>query len=233
MNTRPLDERAGTSARLQLCLYDAQTSVTIVGIEERIWAAIGTMDTFFEPNDSTHSVSYHHEQRRTGKDTQDPISGRVHPRRGARNTGLSSLSDPRKYFLSTLEERLGETLVPEYGNIVRRMKEAVGEDRGLGSNRKQLRDLHQRHDEVLEHLRKIIDRLSKTVDALKVFKDKGIRFFIGKSQRRYLSIDTSIEELDDIKEELQKLEETAKARNEAVRHPSANNDQDYQVSSSC
>ncbi|KAK4442128.1 hypothetical protein QBC34DRAFT_499893 [Podospora aff. communis PSN243] len=217
MDKTPLGNERGTSAGFQLCLYEAQASVTIVGVEERIWAAIGTRDTFFEPNDSTHSVKYHHERRRTSKDTQDPISGRVYPRRGARNMGLSSFADPRKYFLTVLEEHLGEILIREYENIAKEMQEAVGEDGVLGSTRRQLQNIHRRNDAVLEHLPKIVDRLSTTLNVLEGFKDKGMKFFTEKSQRRYLNIDLCHEDLIHIKEKIQRLEATARAKNQAIK----------------
>ncbi|KAK0639939.1 hypothetical protein B0T16DRAFT_249725 [Cercophora newfieldiana] len=108
------------------CLYDAQISMFIVGIEERVWTTIGTADTFFERKGSLNSIKYHHDRRKTGSVAhwQDPISGRVWPS-VALNEIDPSFSDPRKYFLSVLDHRVRTVLVEEYGKITGRMEEVV------------------------------------------------------------------------------------------------------------
>jgi hypothetical protein len=100
--------------------------MAIVGIEERVWTTIGTVDTFFEPKGSRNSIQYHHDRRKTGLVThwQDPISGRVCPP-ATRNGTNPSFSDPRKYFLGVLDRWIRTVLVKEYGLITSKMQEAV------------------------------------------------------------------------------------------------------------
>lgn len=101
-------------------------SIMIVGIDERVWTTVGTIDTFFEPAGSRNSIKYHDERQKTGLawHRQDPISGRVWP--PATISGINpSFTDPRKYFLSVLDRWIRTVLVKEYGLITSKMQEAV------------------------------------------------------------------------------------------------------------
>jgi len=194
--------------------------VAIFGIEESIWTAIGTMDTFFEPIGSRHSVKYHHDLRKTSRDRQDPISGRMYPQQGAQNTELSSFSDPRKYFLALLEQWMRRVLVVEYGVIANKMQEAAKEGDDPRYHGRQMRDLNQRNDDLLEHLPMIIDRISETLDAWDAFNEEDIEYFTEKSKKRYLrNVRGSFRKLSQYREKLQNLEAATKTKNKAVCPP--------------
>ncbi len=70
------------------CLYEAQMSVAVTGIDHRIWTAYGSFDTYFASNDNVQSRM----------DRGDLGSDQV--------TIYNDIWDPRAYFLRVLESRM-------------------------------------------------------------------------------------------------------------------------------
>ncbi|KAK0702736.1 hypothetical protein B0H67DRAFT_558349 [Lasiosphaeris hirsuta] len=47
-----------SSSDTKWCLYEAQTSVTLIGIEDCIWTAYGIMDTYFDPRSGPEAAGH-------------------------------------------------------------------------------------------------------------------------------------------------------------------------------
>jgi hypothetical protein len=100
------------------CLYEAQTSIVLIGIDDRVWTAYATIDTYYEP-DSANSVGFYEAEWNDHGVLLDPMTG---------NGGIREFSRPlwdaRTYFLSVLEAHLDNYLF-ELDGITRAMKEVV------------------------------------------------------------------------------------------------------------
>jgi hypothetical protein len=76
------------SSDSEQCLYEAQLSVAVTGIDHRIWTAYGSFDTYFSSNDSVQSRM----------DRGDLAADQV--------TMYNYIWDPREYFFKVLESRM-------------------------------------------------------------------------------------------------------------------------------
>jgi hypothetical protein len=91
---------ASTSAAGLLCLYEAQTSVVVTGIDNRVWTAYGIVDTYFG---SKESVEHYHEEN--GPSAQvDPLAAGQIPA----IPSVSLIWTPREYFFKILAIRMNE-----------------------------------------------------------------------------------------------------------------------------
>ena len=97
--SRPMS--ASTSAAGLLCLYEAQTSVVVTGIDNWVWTAYGIVDTYFG---SKESVQHYHEQN--GSSAQvDPLAAGQIPA----IPSISLIWTPREYFFKIVAIRMNET----------------------------------------------------------------------------------------------------------------------------
>ena len=91
-----------TSAAGLLCLYEAQTSIVVTGIDNWVWAAYGIVDTYFG---SKESVRHYHKEN--GPSAQvDPLAAGQVPA----IPSLSLIWTPREYFLAIVAIRMNEAL---------------------------------------------------------------------------------------------------------------------------
>jgi hypothetical protein len=88
------DSRPIASAQ---CLYEAQISVSITGIDHRIWTAYGSFDTYFGSNDS---LQPHHEME-ASVERGDPLAT-------DQFMIYSHISDPRQCFFKVFETRINQ-----------------------------------------------------------------------------------------------------------------------------
>jgi hypothetical protein len=90
---------AATSADRVYCLYEAQISVAVTGIDHWVWTAYGFVDTYFGSKESV--ARYHQLKVRTGR--PDPLAaGQI-----AANNPIWT---PREYFFRVFEIRINEVL---------------------------------------------------------------------------------------------------------------------------
>jgi len=99
--SRPLN--ASTSTDGVHCLYEAQMSVVVTGIDHWVWVAYGFFDTYFESKDM---VAWY-----------DQLSGTRGRRKGRADPLAAGLIDadkpiwtPREYFFKVLEIRMNQVL---------------------------------------------------------------------------------------------------------------------------
>jgi hypothetical protein len=89
-----------TSAAGLLCLYEAQTSIVVTGIDNWVWAAYGIVDTYFG---SKESVRHYHKEN--GPSAQvDPLAAGQVPA----IPSLSLIWTPREYFFRIVAIRMNE-----------------------------------------------------------------------------------------------------------------------------
>jgi len=123
MNCIPASTKGpDTKVEFKRCLYDAQRSTTLVGIDDRTWTVIGIEDTFFDEEEPLGPTA-HRESPRASRYERHPIS-RVYLQ-GARGcVNDVSLSDSRMYFFTVLSMWMRKTS-EEYNNIATNLEEAV------------------------------------------------------------------------------------------------------------
>jgi hypothetical protein len=91
---------ASTSAAGLLCLYEAQTSIVVTGIDNRVWTAYGIVDTYFG---SRESLQHYHEEN--GPSAQvDPLAAGQIPA----IPSISLIWGPREYFFKIVAIRINE-----------------------------------------------------------------------------------------------------------------------------
>jgi hypothetical protein len=92
-------------SNIQLCMYEVQKSMTLVGIDDQVWTAYGTMDTAFDELSSKDSVTYHHGKRIKNEQRLDPLTRRFYPVAGVSRKSVAdaSFNDARKYFWAVLD----------------------------------------------------------------------------------------------------------------------------------
>jgi hypothetical protein len=79
------------------CLYDAQTSVAVTGIDHWVWTAYGFVDTYFGSKDSVD-----------GYDQLEGPMGRVDPLAAGQILVDRYAWTPREYFFKVFEIRINE-----------------------------------------------------------------------------------------------------------------------------
>jgi len=98
--------------------------MTLAGIDDRIWTAVGTVDTAFDKENSRNSVEHYHEHWNENQDRPDPISKRMYPDTSSGAPTDASFLDPRKYYWTVLDIWTEEVEF-EYGFILDRFKDAL------------------------------------------------------------------------------------------------------------
>jgi hypothetical protein len=87
------------SADTFYCLYEAQVSVAITGIDHWVWTAYGIVDSYFGSRESFNA--YHQMTSRSNASRPDPLAdGRI----STNNT----IWTPREYFFEVLDVRIIE-----------------------------------------------------------------------------------------------------------------------------
>jgi hypothetical protein len=88
---------ASRSMDIPYCLYEAQISVAVTGIDHWVWTAYGFIDTYFGSKESVNA--YHQLKARTGR--PDPLAAGQLP--------VDFLIwTPREYFFKVFEIRIKE-----------------------------------------------------------------------------------------------------------------------------
>ena len=90
---------AATSADKLYCLYEAQISVAVTGIDHWVWTAYGFVDTYFGSKESV--ARYHRLKVHTGR--PDPLAA------GQIDTN-NPIWTPREYLFKVFEIRINEVL---------------------------------------------------------------------------------------------------------------------------
>jgi hypothetical protein len=85
------------------CLYEAQTSVAVTGIDHWVWVAYCFVDTYFE---SKNMVEWY--DKLTG--TNGRIRGRADPFAAGHIDAGKPIRTPREYFFKVFEIRTNEIL---------------------------------------------------------------------------------------------------------------------------
>jgi hypothetical protein len=105
-------------------LYEAQRSITIVGIDDQVWTAYVAVDTKYDGETSKNSVAFHHADWSVTGVRRDPVSERIlHATYGNPRIDASFL-DARKYFLAVLSIWTRD-LEREYSFLLERLAEVI------------------------------------------------------------------------------------------------------------
>jgi hypothetical protein len=111
----PMDK--STSADELYCLYEAQISVLVTGIDHWVWVAYGFVDVYF---DSQESVDGYDQMK--GRHCRRP--GRADPLAAGQIVADEPIWMPREYFLKVCEIRMNQVL-REWNWIVDKVKKKV------------------------------------------------------------------------------------------------------------
>jgi hypothetical protein len=92
-----------TSTDEPYCLYEAQISVAVTGIDHWVWAAYCFVDTYF---DSEETVDRYHQLN----GARGSIKGRADPLAAGRLNADEPIWTPREYFFTLFEFRMHQVL---------------------------------------------------------------------------------------------------------------------------
>jgi hypothetical protein len=110
--SRPMNVSKSTDGHH--CLYEAQISVIVTGIDHWVWAAYGFVDTYFGSKETADS--YHRLKGRFG--------GRADPLAAGELNADEPIWTPREYFLKVVEIRMKQVL-KEWNRIVRTVEKEI------------------------------------------------------------------------------------------------------------
>jgi hypothetical protein len=91
---------ASTSAAGLLCLYEAQTSVVVTGIDNWVWTAYGIVDTYFG---SKESLQHYHKENGPSAQVDPLAAGHI-----LAIPSVSLIWAPREYFFKIVAIRMNE-----------------------------------------------------------------------------------------------------------------------------
>lgn len=97
------------------CLYEAQISCIVAGIDDQVWTTIATVDTYFDRNASKDSIDY---LRR--KNSGGPFDLIYRGKGGCDPNQV----DAREYFLEVLSRWIERTRL-EYEHVVSTMEDII------------------------------------------------------------------------------------------------------------
>lgn len=83
------------------CLYDAQISAVVTGIDDSVWTAYGFVDTYFGSKESVNGYDELKGILKSGKSRPDPLTA------GLLDNDTPALT-PREYFFTALKVRINE-----------------------------------------------------------------------------------------------------------------------------
>jgi hypothetical protein len=82
------------------CLYETQISVTVTGIDHRVWTAFGSFDNYYGSNDSVEAYQVY---RQTKGQT-----GRADPLTAGQLNAYNLIWTPREYYFKVFETRINQ-----------------------------------------------------------------------------------------------------------------------------
>ncbi|KAF4628639.1 hypothetical protein G7Y89_g9512 [Cudoniella acicularis] len=169
-----------TSRDEHICLYEAQTSVVVTGIDQWVWAAYGFVDNYFGSNET---VDYYHLLR--GK-----IGGHPDPLAAGRLNADEPIWTPREYFLQVCQIR-SKRVLKEWNYIMSMIKSEIEWPRDNHEiplpysdpkNTSKLRDISAWNTQMMALLSRLIGGLSETVQAWEAFRSQEMGYFIYHSE---------------------------------------------------
>ncbi|KAK3333324.1 hypothetical protein B0T19DRAFT_122819 [Cercophora scortea] len=212
-----LDPSDGPASSVEDCIYEAQISCIVTGIDERSWVGYACIDTYYkgDRDDNQESVEYYVEQSINGP-RMDPLSG-------GRFDADKPIWKPREYFLRLLDCRMDQVR-QEWHNVVSRALQTTEEythDYLLPAD-----DLSPDHTEkynkrvqrfsrmTIRFLLQIITLLSKTIGSWDTFKEGDLGHFLGldplgstdrsgSSSRLLLTVEKHVSELRVLRNEVE------------------------------
>jgi hypothetical protein len=95
------------------CLYETQISVTVTGIDHRVWTAYGLFDTYHGSNDNVETYL----QTKTSTGGPDPLTA-------GQLTAHSLIWTPREYYFKVFEIRIKQVR-REWRAIIDKVEEDV------------------------------------------------------------------------------------------------------------
>ncbi|KAK3692167.1 hypothetical protein B0T22DRAFT_435486 [Podospora appendiculata] len=196
LNFLNLDPADGPALSVEDCIYEAQISCMVTGIDERSWVGITCVDTYYKGDDSQECAEYYAEQSMNGA-KMDPLAC-------GQFDADKPLWKPREYFLRLLKCRIDQThdyLLPT-------------DDLYPDHTEKYNKRVQRFSNRTIRFLQQIITLLSKTVDAWDTFKEGDMGYFSGleplgstersgSSSRLLLTIDKHISEVRDLRKEVE------------------------------
>ncbi|KAK0649564.1 hypothetical protein B0T16DRAFT_133603 [Cercophora newfieldiana] len=154
------------------CFYEAQASIMLFGLDNRVYKVYGTIDTYYQPK-SKHSVeAYHRDYKESnGERMWDPFSRR------SREVNRP-IWDSRHYFLSVWAGYL-EQASREWDEVTTVMKEAMNQRRKTPHvTGNYVKDLDTWTEEMLDLLNVLIEPLSETTAVWKEFENCDLGYFV-------------------------------------------------------
>ncbi|KAE9375793.1 hypothetical protein N431DRAFT_454401 [Stipitochalara longipes BDJ] len=154
------------------CLYETQISVTVTGIDHRVWTAYGLFDTYHGCNDNVET--YLESKTRSGE--PDPLAA-------GQLTTYNFISTPRHYYFKVFEIRINQVR-KEWRAIVDKVEEDVEKSNHNHPleidhwNTRGVREIGVWNGEMVRLLRKLINKLGDTLDAWDRFHKKDIGYFL-------------------------------------------------------
>jgi len=110
--SRPMN--ASKSTGEHYCLYEAQISVTVTGIDDWVWTVYGIVDTYFESRETTEGYGA----------LEGRLRGRPDPLAAEQLNADQPIWTPREYFLKVFEIRLNRVL-KEWDKIACMVEEEI------------------------------------------------------------------------------------------------------------
>jgi len=109
-----LPSLSGSNGSLRpLYLYESQVSVTVTGIDHRVWTAYGSFDTYYGSSDSVQAYR-----------ATNALTGRPDPLAAGQLTAHNLIWDPREYYFKVFEIRI-QQVGREWRAILDQMEEDV------------------------------------------------------------------------------------------------------------
>ncbi|KAF4632047.1 hypothetical protein G7Y89_g6081 [Cudoniella acicularis] len=169
---KPIDE--------DYCLYEAQISITVTGIDHWVWTAYGFVDNYFGSTETADSY-----YKLKGK-----LRGRADPISAGHLNGDEPIWTPREYFLTVVQIRI-EKVLREWNLIVYTIENKIKWSRDnhefpLAYNdpktTAKVLDFSVWNTRMVALLSKLISGLSKTVRAWERFRGTEIGYFQNNGQ---------------------------------------------------
>ncbi|PMD47172.1 hypothetical protein L207DRAFT_627873 [Hyaloscypha variabilis F] len=192
-----------------LCLYEAQTSLVVTGIDSRVWTAYCIVDTYFGSNES---LQHYHEEN--GPSAQvDPLAAGQIPA----IPSITLIWAPREYFSKIVAIRMNEArrawrqIIDEVEGSVKQVQtNHIIPKSSNDASRQAARNYSDWCTQMVALLRRLRNRLSDTVAAWDEFRGGEIGYFNdGESTAVFSPLKNSMGDVNkafsDLKEILRKL----------------------------
>ncbi|KAK3343423.1 hypothetical protein B0T25DRAFT_299642 [Lasiosphaeria hispida] len=165
------------------CLYEAQMSALVTGIDDFVWTAIGAPETYYDPDSKDvlrkRSKSRHSKQ---SLEMWDPLVGFGSIPLISPACQVTGMRDPRRYFQAMCEARIPQVLL-EWDRIVGVMSASISQRMppgrpGSGLSKDQVDKLWIEFEERIEDILPLIEKFIACLD-------KGLRMWKGFTQTDY------------------------------------------------